>query len=322
MLNIAMLSCWHVHADGYAHDFLRTGKVNISAVWDEDPVRGAAWAKSLGTEFVPDIDVLLARKDIDAVCCCTPTTMHKTILVKAANAGKHIFSEKAMATTVEDCVEIADAVKKNNVVFMLSLPHKCRPDVLFAKKCIENGDFGTVTTVRIRNAHNGISAGWLPSYWFDEDAAGGGAMMDLGCHPMYLLSMLLGTPKNYSAMYTAPFGTPVDENAAAVIEFENGAIGIAETSFVSYSSPYIIEIHGTKGVMISVDGDVRFKNVKTEEYQSDFIRPTLPQPLDTPLSAFVDVCINGKSAPEAFGTSAGIELTRLLQETYKVNASK
>ena len=322
MLNIAMLSRWHVHADGYANDFRRTGKVNISAVWDEDPVEGAKWAEKLGVEFIADLDELLARKDIDAVCCCTPTTMHKDVLIKAANAGKHIFSEKAMATTVEDCLAIEEAVKKNNVTFMLSLPHKSRPDVQFIKKAIDNGDFGDVTLVRVRNAHNGLSANWLPEYWYDETTAGGGAMMDLGCHGMYLLSMFLGKPKNYAAVYSAPFGRSVDENAAALIEFENGATGISETSFISYGSPYIIEVHGTKGVLISTDGDVKFRNFKTEEYQNGFISPKLPKPGPYPLDLFVDVCINGEPTPAEFGTKVGIELTRLLEETYKVNASK
>ncbi len=322
MLNVAMLSRWHVHADGYADMLRKTGKVNICAVWDEDPVRGADWANKLGVPFYANLDTLLSQSDADAVCCCTPTTMHREVLIKAAKAGKHIFSEKAMATTVEDCLAIADAVEKSGVVFMLSMPHKCRKDVLFIKKCIDNGDFGDVTLIRIRNAHNGISGKWLPSYWFDESAAGGGAMMDLGCHPMYLLSMFLGKPKNYAAIYSSPFGTPVDENAAALIEFENGATGVSETSFVSYSSPNIIEVHGTKGVLISTDGNVQFKNWKTAEYQNGFITPALPQSLPEPICMFPDVCLSGSPSPEEFGTKAGIELTRLLEETYKVNASK
>jgi predicted dehydrogenase len=322
MLNVAMLSRWHVHADGYAETLKKTGKVNITAVWDENPSEGKKWAEKLGAEFTGDLDALLARKDVDAVVCCTPTTMHREVLIKAANAGKHIFSEKAMATTVEDCVAIADAVKKNGVIFMLSLPHKCRSDVMFIKRCIDNGDFGDITLARVRNAHNGISGKWLPSYWFDESAAGGGAMMDLGCHPMYLLSMFLGKPKNYAAIYSSPFGTAVDENAAALIEFENGATGVSETSFVSYASPYIIEIHGTKGVLISTDGKVLFRNEKTAEYQNGFISPTLPPARPDPIAMFPDVCLSGGPAPEEFGLDAGIELTRLLEETYKVNASK
>ncbi len=322
MLNVAMLSRWHVHADGYAHMLMDTGKVRIAAVWDEDPVAGAEWAAKLGALFCPDLDKVLSDSGIDAVCCCTPTTMHREVLIKAANAHKHIFSEKAMATTVEDCLAIADAVKKNGVIFMLSLPHKSRPDVQFIKKCIDRGDFGDITTVRIRNAHNGMSAGWLPSYWYDEKTAGGGAMMDLGCHGMYLLSMFLGKPKNYAAVYSAPFGSSVDENAAALIEFENGATGISETSFVSYASPYIIEVHGTKGVLIDTDGVVRMKNFRTSEYQDGFITPTLPKAKKEPVCQFADVCLSGGPAPEEFGTDVGIELTRLLEETYRVNASK
>ena len=84
MLKIAMLSKWHVHAEGYARDLLATGKTEITCVWDEKPERGAEWAQRLGVDFVSDIDVLLARDDVDAVCCDTPTTMHTEILIKAA----------------------------------------------------------------------------------------------------------------------------------------------------------------------------------------------------------------------------------------------
>ena len=147
-------------------------------------------------------------------------------------------------------------------------------------------------------------------------------MMDLGCHPMYLLDWFLGAPKSYSAAYNSMFGTPVDENAAAVIEFERGALGVSETSFISYSSPYIVEVHGTEGVLVSVDGDVKFKNKDTEKYTRDFIKPTLPREDVSPLEQFVDACINGTKSPEGFTIKDGIGLTRLLEETYKVNCAK
>ena len=110
MLRVAMLSKWHVHADGYARDFIKTEKAEIVAVWDEKPERGMPWAEKLGCDFEPDLDVLLAREDVDAVCCCTPTTMHKEVLIKAAKAGKHIFTEKTLACTVDECREIEKAI--------------------------------------------------------------------------------------------------------------------------------------------------------------------------------------------------------------------
>lgn len=63
---------------------------------------------------------------------------------------------------------------------------------LFAKKAIDEGWLGKVTLARVRNAHDGVSSGWLPPHFFDEATCGGGAMMDLGAHPMYLLAWLLG----------------------------------------------------------------------------------------------------------------------------------
>ena len=96
MLNAAMLSKWHVHAPGYANMLKSSGKVDIKAVWDDDTARGSAWAKELGAEFEPDLAKLLARDDIEAVFCDAPTTAHKDIIIAAAKAGKHIFTEKAL----------------------------------------------------------------------------------------------------------------------------------------------------------------------------------------------------------------------------------
>jgi 1,5-anhydro-D-fructose reductase (1,5-anhydro-D-mannitol-forming) len=55
MLNVAMLSKWHVHAEGYANDLINTGKVKITAVWDDDVERGSEWAGRLGADFEPDL---------------------------------------------------------------------------------------------------------------------------------------------------------------------------------------------------------------------------------------------------------------------------
>ena len=94
MLNAAMLSKWHVHAGGYANELKKSGKVDIKVVWDDDVERGSNWARELGCEFEPDLSKVLAREDVEAVFCDAPTTAHKDIIIAAAKAGKHIFTEK------------------------------------------------------------------------------------------------------------------------------------------------------------------------------------------------------------------------------------
>lgn len=317
MLRVAMLSKWHVHAAGYAREFLASGKAQITAVWDEKPERGEEWAKELGCDFESNLDKLLAREDIDAVCCCTPTTMHTDVLTRAAKAGKHIFTEKTLACTVKECREIAKVIEENGVTFVISFPHKAWPIVKFAKEHIENGDFGKVTNVRIRNAHNGVSGKWLPEYWFVKDDCAGGAMMDLGCHPMYLLAYLCGKPKAITGIANSVLGTPVDENAISVIEFESGAIGVSETSFLAYSSPYTIEVHGTDGILIWQNGDIKYKTVETAKLNKGFIVPdNLPKEDEKPVLRFIDACINGTGSPDGLGINDAIDLAVLLENSY------
>ena len=96
MLNIALLSRWHPHATGYGREFSAHPDCRVTVIWDEIPERGAAWAKELGCDFEPDYAKLLARSDVDAICCTAPTNLHRELFTQAARAGKHIFTEKVL----------------------------------------------------------------------------------------------------------------------------------------------------------------------------------------------------------------------------------
>ncbi|HIS67773.1 MAG TPA: Gfo/Idh/MocA family oxidoreductase [Candidatus Gallacutalibacter stercoravium] len=319
MLKVAMLSKWHVHAEGYAKTVLETGKAEITVVWDDDVERGAQFAKELNCDFEPDLDKMLARDDVDAVVCTTPTTMHHDVLIKVARAGKHIFTEKALAPTVKECEEIAAEIEKAGITFTISMPGRVSPVVRLAKKLIDDGEFGKISLVRIRNGHDGVSGGWLPEYWFDETKAGGGALMDLGCHPMYEACYLLGKPKRISAILTAPFGSKVDEAATASIEFENGAVCTGETSFVTFNTPGAVEIYGSDATLLAYGRDVKFYNKKIKEYTKEYVVPDLPEEMPIPLVLFIEACVNGTGTPENFGTKDAIDLTRLLENAYVSN---
>lgn len=319
MLNAAMLSKWHVHAPGYANMLKSSGKVDIKAVWDDDTARGSAWAKELGAEFEPDLAKLLARDDIEAVFCDAPTTAHKDIIIAAAKAGKHIFTEKALCPTVADCLEVKKAVEDAGVIFTISFPERFIPIFKLAKSLVDIGAFGQISTIRRRKAHSGVSGHWLPEYWFEEKDAAGGAMMDLGCHPMYDLAFFGGKPKRITGMFNAPLGSKVDENAVSIIEFENGIIGIAETGFMSFDSPDEFEIYGTDGTLISSGNDVKVRSKMFARFTNDWIRPTLPPMGQIPLLQFVDACVNKTVSPERCTIDDAIDLTRLLENAYKAN---
>lgn len=316
MLNVAMLSKWHVHAGGYANELKKSGKVDIKAVWDDNIERGSKWASDIGAEFEPDLAKLLSRDDIEAVFCDAPTTAHKDIIIAAVKAGKHIFTEKALCPTVADCLDVKKAVEEAGVIFTISFPERFYPIFKLAKNLIDLGAFGTISTIRIRKAHSGVSGKWLPDYWFDEKDAAGGAMMDLGCHPMYELAHLGGKLKRITGMFNSPLGSKVDENAVSIMEFENGIIGISETGFISYASPEIFEIFGTEGSLIRHGDDVKFRSSKIAPFTNEWIKPTMPAAGPAPIMQFVDACINKTAAPALCTIDDAIDLTRLLENSY------
>ena len=318
MLNIAMLSKWHVHAGGYANEVKRNGH-NIPVVWDEDETRGSNWAKELGCDYEKDLSKVLARSDIDAVIVDTETSKHKDVMIAAANSKKHIFTEKTLAATKKDALEIAEAVEKNKVIFTISMPQRCNPVVLYAKQIIDSGVLGQVNTARFRNAHSGASDDWLPDYWYIEKDACGGAMMDLGCHPMYIANWLLGDPARVTSMYNATtkkaIAHKIEDNAVNLIEFKNQAIAIVETSFVTPVSPWAFEIYGTQGMLLATDNLVRLSTAETRKLRDGFIDITkLPKSLSTPMETWFNAIEKGDAV--VFDMKAAIGLSELLECAY------
>src|SRR5579883_2035683 len=159
MIRLAMLSFWHVHAQDYLQQAQKNPAAKITAVWDESPERGRTRAQALGVPFYERLNDLLAQANVDGVIVDTPTTMHRDVMVAAARAGKHIFTEKVLAPTLQEALDIAAAVRQANVVLMVSLPHLYEGTTLAIKAIFEQNLLGEVTQLRTRLSHNGA----LPS---------------------------------------------------------------------------------------------------------------------------------------------------------------
>jgi predicted dehydrogenase len=238
--------------------------------------------------------------------------MHRDVMIKAARAGKHIFTEKVMAPTVAECEEIAAEIRENHVNFVISLPQRTFAFTQYAKNLVESGELGFISVVRIRNGHNGVTGGWLPKYWFNKDEAAGGAMLDLGCHPVYIAPYLLGKPVRVSSMMTENYGTGVDEAAVATIEFENKSVAIVETSFITFDTPGSFEIYGSKGTLLANGGEIKLRTETT----NGWITPEMPSSLPMPIPMFVDACLNESPIIQGFGVEDAITLTRIMESAY------
>ena len=299
MINVALLSRWHVHANDYALQAAKNEHILIKAVWDEDTERGRKWAEELGVPFHDDLNKILIDPEIDAVIVDTPTNLHKEVILAAAQSKKHIFTEKVLALSIEDCDEIIGDVMENRVQLMISLPRLSTDYYLYAQEVMDQGLIGKLTTIRCRLAHDGAipfegsPTGWLPEHFFDLESCGGGALIDLGAHPIYLTNRLAGKATAVTARFQKLLAYEVEDHAVVTVDYESGAIGTIEAGFTSSGSPFQLELFGTEGTLLIEDEKIR---IKSKQLGEKWISPEkLPNPLPMPMVQWVNAIQTGQN---------------------------
>lgn len=308
-----MLGKWHVHAEEYANILNSLPGCKVVKVWDEDDNTAKEWAKSLGCESA-SIDDILTDAEIDGVVTCNATSDHAPLMVKVCESGKALFTEKVLTLKTDDAMKVKEAVEKYNTLFAISFPHLSEPAVRFALDAAKSGKLGKINYARLRNVHNGATANWLPPHFYDKNACGGGAMIDLGAHPMYLLTDLLGLPCKVHSAFTSVTNKPVEDNAVSLLEYTNGAIAVSETGFVSASYPYFFEIGGDQGTVLVRGGEVSYCCPETDNQWKT--PETLPEKLPLPIVTWANAT-DSSQIPANISIDAAVRLTRVMEMAYR-----
>ena len=310
MMKTAVCGVWHVHAGDYTKHALALGEV--LGFWEEDDGLAEQFQSVFPIPRFGSLEELLAS-DAEGVIVCTETSEHIHVMPKIAAAGKHIFTEKVLALTSEDCETIGKAIQSAGVRFVISMPHKTMAPHNAVKAVVDSGELGKINYLRFRNCHSGSTRGWLPVHFYNEKQCGGGAMIDLGAHGMYLTHWILGMPVAAKSAFTVAHDTPkniglVEDNAVTVMTFENGAIAINETGFVSEYSPLVLEVSGEKG-FVKMEGKTVVKCTAATEGQTVEVPLGEAQPL--PIEQF----LKGQVLP-GFGMAEAKALTKLMELAY------
>ena len=257
-INIALVVPWHVHTRMFLKNIqdMFGDAVTVKWVYDHKPERGRPFAEQLGATLTDNYDDVLRDSEISAVMIESETCNHKDLIIRAAQAGKHVYTDKCLAITTEDGLAIKRAVEAAGVKFCVS--HESLPTAayVFAKRMVDEGKLGDVVSVYFRRAHGGAkrsSTGiGLPKDWFDPVVSGGGALIDLGVHGLSMLPFVAGTPKSVSCL-THNFTDMMSEDSATIlVDFESGAHGTAHTDMVTNVLENTFEIVGTEGQLCVV----------------------------------------------------------------------
>ena len=320
MMNLALLSYWHVHAKDYEREAIANPGTEISVVWDEDVDRGAREAARIGARFESDLQAVLGDPSIDGVIVTTATSEHERVLTAAAWAGKHIFTEKVIASTTSGAQTVLEAVDQAGVTMMVCLPRLSNGYTRGLEGMLERGDLGSIGYFRMRVGHNGAVRsdsdpdGWLPPQFYRFSEAEGGALIDLGAHPLYLARHLVGLPESVSATYGYFTGRDVEDHAVVTLKYGSGAIAVAEVSFIDQPSTWELEIHGDRGMarveMPEMQLRIRRAMANRRE-RSEWEAFDVPEDAPSPFDQWVACVESGTKNPA--NLALAFDLTRLAE---------
>jgi predicted dehydrogenase len=313
-IRIGKISLWHVHAWDYIKQAQEHEDTVIAAVWDENAERGQEAAERLNVPFYASLEDMLAQDNIDAVIVDAPTRLHEDVITAAAKAGKHIFTEKVIASTIKEVNTIISDVQDNGVKMTVSLPRLNDGYTLTIQDILNQGLLGKVTYVRVRLSHNGAIANWLPEHFYHLEDCQGGALIDLGCHPMYLTNLFLGQEvTGVNANFGYVTGKEVEDNAVATLFTDSGAIGVVEAGFVNSHSPFAIEVHGTEGTLLygTPEDKLLIRTNVGSDQQKEWTEIPLLDRRESAFSQWVSHIQNDTIATENLQTAT--QLTRLME---------
>jgi myo-inositol 2-dehydrogenase / D-chiro-inositol 1-dehydrogenase len=218
----------------------------------------AVHAQSLADRFkiarvYHDYKDLVRDPQIEAVTITAPNALHCEMTLAAAAAGKHVICEKPLCVTPAEADLMIEACRAKGVLLLYAEELFFTPKYAKAKEMADSGAFGKVHLIKQSEKHFGPHADW---FW-DVKQAGGGALLDLGCHGIAFAYWFLGRPKiisAYSHLGTYVHGdkTQLDDEAVTIIEFEGNAFSIIENSWARRGGmDDRVEVYGEGGLTIA-----------------------------------------------------------------------
>lgn len=239
----------HCHMPGYA----KSPHTELVAFADPAVARHKEIKKLFpGARGYKTHEKMFANEQLDVVSVCTPNAYHAEGVYAALDAGCHVLCEKPMATKLPDARKMYEAAKKARKKLMIGFTHRTFKGTQKCKELMKKRALGKPFMIRVRFAHGGPLPGWAKDDWFyREELAAGGAMLDMGIHAIDLALWLMGPVKAVTAKTaTIVKRIEVDDNAVLILEFANGALGYIEVGWTSKPGFTGVELYGTKGSLI------------------------------------------------------------------------
>jgi predicted dehydrogenase len=225
-------------------------KLEIACGFTRTADKRDAFTRELGVPCVADLGHMLADKSIRGVILTVPNEQHLPVAEAAAKAGKHVYTEKPIADTLENGLRIEALEARYGVKVMVGHSARLLEGTRMMRAAIDAGELGRVSFLEA-NFSNERALELNPTMWrWYRDRAPGGPLSQLAVHQFDALHYLGGeiTEVSSFASKLSPVGAEVDDQSMTVLRFADGKLGYVGSSWTS-PGIYAIRVFGQKGLM-------------------------------------------------------------------------
>lgn len=234
-IKFALVGCGRISANHFNAIKMHSDRAELVGVCDIDPVALSSAASETGAKPYESLADLLRETDADVVILTTPSGLHPDQAIEVAATGRHVVTEKPMATRWHDGVRMVKACDDANVRLFVVKQNRRNATLQLLKNAVEQGRFGRIYMVNVnvfwtRPQEYYDSAAWRGTWEFD-----GGALMNQASHYVDLLDWIVGPIESVQA-YTGTLARNIEVEDTGVIsvKWRSGAIGSLNATMLTY----------------------------------------------------------------------------------------
>jgi predicted dehydrogenase len=329
-------------AKSHVNNYKTLAGVTVVAGCDIDEARAKAFCAEHQIEKAyTDVGVMLDEVDCDGVSIVTPDASHAALSIQVVKAGRHVLCEKPLALNAADAKRMVAAAKKAGVVNMVNLSYRNWPVLDAAAEAVKKGVLGD-----LRHVEASYLQAWLPSkIWGDwrtkpawlwrlsSKHGSKGVLGDVGVHIFDFATYPAGAVRSLDCRLktfpkakgdrVGPYKLDANDSAAAMVQFENGALGVIHTTrwCGGHANRLFLRMAGTKG-SLEIDSAISnevYKLCAGDNLDRCVWEEVKAKPVATTYARFVEAIRKGKGGTPDF--ARGAEVQRMLDACFKSSES-
>jgi UDP-N-acetyl-2-amino-2-deoxyglucuronate dehydrogenase len=269
-IRVGVVGCGRISANHFGAIAAHKDNLELTAVCDTDGAALRAAESKHGVRGYSSLDELLKGADVDLVALCTPSGLHPEQAIQVARAGKHVMTEKPMATRWADGLRMVRECDAAGVNLFVVKQNRRNATLQLLKRAVEKRRFGRIYMVTInvfwsRPQSYYDSAKWRGTWEFD-----GGALMNQASHYVDLVDWLIGPVESVQAyVATLARNIQVEDTATVGVRWRSGALGSVNVTMLTYPK----NLEGSITI-IGEKGTVRLGGVAVNDIQNwEFAEP-------------------------------------------------